>query len=531
MIYIHKLCYESLLDSVLCITSSRLTQNYTDIRPSEQTKAKVKFIVDYVTKANSRYKCPNLYTVTEHDYVDRDYVLDYSTYYSRCMSGKYKSLCSRIHFFGSSEGRTHRFWNQLKSKTGTSANCKDMSYFGFVVIRPLPETWLGRTCLISIHSDQRDYAEGRYVCTAGRDYKVHLLGAEYRVRSLAFQEQDREVSACATTALWMAFHRTSVDFDHQVPPPSKITRVGNEIPGTRYNEFPSRGLNIIQAVNAIHDVGLSHYSVTIANLGIFLALVRAYTYIGIPIIVFGSIYSINSKTSDKRPIFHSDGEYHAVVAVGYHFTPDACKSQFTSNKIDSILLHDDQVGPFVDFELLNGVNLYNYGYPGDDCSNEFVNIDGVLTRRHESGFLLYPRGHDFAHDRVHHFRPVVAIVPIYSKIRLDIISALKYFVADSVKRHLEEYDMEIDIYLSSIHQFKSWAKSNSDRYTSRSLSKTLASNYPRFLWRCDYRINGHIVGYRLIDATDIYQGDFHLATHMFDDNMLVPAPRQGEYFP
>ena len=39
-----------------------------------------------------------------------------------------------------------------------------------------------------------------------REYKVSLFGIDLAINTIAFQEQDRVVSACATSALWSMYH-------------------------------------------------------------------------------------------------------------------------------------------------------------------------------------------------------------------------------------------------------------------------------------------------------------------------------------
>ena len=50
-----------------------------------------------------------------------------------------------------------------------------------------------------------------------------------RVKSLSFQEQDHEVAACATSALWSIFHGTGKMFQHPILSPVEITKVAFEI--------------------------------------------------------------------------------------------------------------------------------------------------------------------------------------------------------------------------------------------------------------------------------------------------------------
>ena len=78
-------------------------------------------------------------------------------------------------------------------------------YLGFMVIKPLPGSPIGRTVLRTFERDAP--RGGRREFTAIRRYTVSLAGLSLSVRGLAFQQQDQGVSACATTALWSALQR------------------------------------------------------------------------------------------------------------------------------------------------------------------------------------------------------------------------------------------------------------------------------------------------------------------------------------
>jgi hypothetical protein len=135
----------------------------------------------------------------------------------------------------------------------TKPKVKDFcnSYLGFIVVRPLPRAIIGRTILATYGSDG---GRRNYTCT--RKYKVNLFGIELSIeKSLAFQEQDTVVAACATVSLWSCFHKTSDLFGTLSPRPAVITQAANQVvPQAR--SFPSNGLVVQQMCNAIRYVGL-----------------------------------------------------------------------------------------------------------------------------------------------------------------------------------------------------------------------------------------------------------------------------------
>jgi len=91
-----------------------------------------------------------------------------------------------------------------------------VAYIGFVVVKPLPFTAIGRTCLSTFPVD------GQRLYPITRSYDVDLFGLHITVESLVYQEQDSVAAACATSALWSAFNATGKRFQHHIPSPVEI---------------------------------------------------------------------------------------------------------------------------------------------------------------------------------------------------------------------------------------------------------------------------------------------------------------------
>ena len=72
-------------------------------------------------------------------------------------------------------------------------------YLGFMIIRPIPETFFGKVCL----KIQKNYLESNILT---QKYSVSFFGKILEVNSIAYQEQDRILSACATSSLWTYYH-------------------------------------------------------------------------------------------------------------------------------------------------------------------------------------------------------------------------------------------------------------------------------------------------------------------------------------
>ena len=136
----------------------------------------------------------------EKEYVDRDFLEDFAAYYVRCFY-PYERKCSRLHFF------SHAFasddFDALLCGTNGGLTEQELqnAYLGFIVVKPLSQTIIGRTCLKTYPEDN-----GRRWFPITRRYEAHLYGMTLTVETLAFQEQDHVAAACATSSLWSAFH-------------------------------------------------------------------------------------------------------------------------------------------------------------------------------------------------------------------------------------------------------------------------------------------------------------------------------------
>ena len=105
-------------------------------------------------------------------------------------------------------------------------------------------------------------------------YEANLIGIQLQVNTLAFQEQDKTIAACATSALWTIFHGTGMLFQHRIPSPVEITRVATDrFP--RERSFPSDGLDLLQAVDAVRSIGLEPTNLDISDPYVFKSTVYA----------------------------------------------------------------------------------------------------------------------------------------------------------------------------------------------------------------------------------------------------------------
>ncbi|MDP2816420.1 MAG: hypothetical protein Q8O19_07050, partial [Rectinemataceae bacterium] len=271
-------------------------------------------------------------------YIDRDYLEDYASYYARCFSD-YGRKCHRLHFFSIGISDEALKSLILDGTGGLSENALQDAYLGFSIINPLPERFLGKTCLKTFQGEARR----RYSST--RSYVVHLFGLELYVKSLAFQEQDSTVAACATSALWSAFHGSGILFQHPIPSPVEITKLATQyvIEG---RSFPNDGLSLPQITHAVRAVGLEPLTIHLGNQASLIQTnIHAYLSAGLPALL----------------LLTGDHSGHAVTVTGYSLggtnisSPVGYPATFRlkASLVDKLYVHDDQTGPFARAELFN----------------------------------------------------------------------------------------------------------------------------------------------------------------------------------
>lgn len=329
----------------------------TDIEGKHQFK----YLIEYLGVRGLDVKT----ILVEEKYISKDFLDDYSNYYSYCFEG-YGNHCRRIHLWSDTFNQT-LFRKVLENDEDTLFRFK-AHYMGFIVIKPIPYRIIGYTLL----RQPRNYFpileyEDQLVKTdlwGLREYKIHLLGVELTIDTLAFQEQDTVVAACATTSIWSALNKASKD-DHTIlRSPSEITKIAGDLATNGNRIFPNySGLDVLQICQAIHKSGLASEvktgprpidvqdptdqskTITAVTHSVIKQVLNAYSTIGIPLILIVSV-----------PFDGENGTtygYHALTVVGFQKnnaplikTPEN-NTLFLSDRISTIIVHDDQIGPYV----------------------------------------------------------------------------------------------------------------------------------------------------------------------------------------
>ena len=311
----------------------------TSLGPSRQRDYLIEYLADLEAVT----------VLKEEHYFDRDYLEEFSSFYGTSSRG-YPNICCRLHFFDRVVER-----KAIEAAAGGDTQSRDalqQAYLGFIVVRPIPSAPFGRTVLRWY--DDPTPATPRVV-EPSRPYVCHVAGIDLNVRGLAWQQQDSGVGACATIALWSMLHSIAFDDYHAIPTTSDITRFAHRTASLGQRVFPSRGLNIHQMCEAIKESGLA------------------------PVICDGDIALPHGRTGFSRARFSSycaslirsgyplliggelDGtEGHAICCVGFRDTsppvPRANRTELQDQNIRYLYVHDDNLGPNVRFEVLDGQN-------------------------------------------------------------------------------------------------------------------------------------------------------------------------------
>lgn len=465
---VHKYSIDQLVE-ILSQVSEATTEEVSQ-------KPHLKYLSGYLQEINAKT------IVAEFEYIDKDYIEDFAAYYVRSFHN-YSRLCCRLHFF-SNEFEENEFKELLVGASDfLNLDTIQDHYLGFIVVKPLPQTIIGRTCLITYPGTQRDF-------TVLRNYAANLFGLRLTVTTLAYQEQDSIVAACASSAIWSAFQRTGFLFQHSIPSPVEITRAATVHFPYANRHFPNKGLTPEQMAHAIRNVGLEPFLINARSHDFLTSSIYAYIKGKIPMI-FG-VMIVEAPVHGKAA---KELGRHAVTITGFELAAD--KVQFTdkdfylkSSRIKKIYVHDDGVGPFAKMQFDKKAPKFSLSTGGADGTDRAI--------------------------------PELLIIPLYHKIRipyksiLGIIYSLDQYIKTIAKNAESPLpDFEWNIFLSEIADFKeSIFISTLQADYKRNI---LTTKLPRFIWRALCEVDGSPRIEFLFDATDIEQGKIFVTYVEYDD--------------
>ena len=495
--------------------------------------------------------------VVERQYVDRDHMADYAHFHARSFQ-PHERFCTRLHFF-------HRpltpaaFLSMATGMDGDTVSIEGLrtSYLGFLVVRPLPRTFIGRTCL-ALPID-----EG-WATPFLHSYSVGLFGIRLQVNgTVAFQEQDSIVAACATCAVW--FSLNAHGDPHLIPSPGSITHRAVPEPTGGQRMFPNRGLDMDMIVRALKR---ERYEVVVRDLlpppdaaasgteenGMEELRRAIYAYMrgGVAAPILG--VHLYTRIADGTV---KSFARHAVTVLGYRLAdrvpPPVCPNRLRlrADAITGFLVHDDKIGPFCPMDIMPASRMApDTGDPPDGVLVYALNgFDGVPLRigRHDPDKLFQVPGL-LALATDHKIRVLLKDV-------LSYVEELKPYLFDSPETAttlLERFfgkngeDLVWDIYVAdsttvkgdvrdSLKRCLRFAGHESDQPARNALRKealrVVTAGWPRYVWRATaYGCQPDVPLFDLvIDATDVIQVRSLLTPVFYDEtlrgilrDMLVP---------
>jgi len=413
----------------------------------------------------------------EYDYIDKDYIIDYSKFFSRSHQG-FRRLTDRLHFFSipfSQEKFEAELNKSIEIESSDFISELRNGYLGFVVLKPILDgensCLIGRTLLKPNDKPENIYTHKKFI----RKYnKINLYGIPLIIEALPFQEQDSAVSACATIALWITNNKLNDLFGTPQLSPYEVTEIATNCVEKSRN-FPNEGLTVDQMLTFLRIIKLDCDIINLSYLNsiisdedfssevrathknmlhsIVLDAIKAFIDANIPIIAGIKLYEFDGKG------LIVDREVHAVVISGY--------SQDENGIIDKIFVHDDQIGPYSTVISAS-----------QDCP--FLEWKGAL----QDSYNINKIELDFL------------IIPIYPKIRL----AFRKIHGLAQEKRDDFPAFTIKVRLANIQDYKQEILS----FSLKNKSDFLKCSLPRFIWILSVYSKDLAIYDLIYDATSHY---------------------------
>lgn len=428
--------------------------------------------------------------VVEKDYTCLSYLEDYANYYAKCYT-LYDKHCKRIHFL-STELTVTEFENKIRQtnvRNGDTGVFWDDYYLGCVVIKPLPKGVFGVSYL-KTYKEEYNGKIRHYKCLTEKT--INLFGHDIVIKTMPFKEQDGVVASCATTAIWMAFQKTSELFGTKTPSLSEITILAGDKALNSGKIFPSRGLDIMQVCKAINNNGLiSELRDKLERLDYFKSFVYAYLKADIPVLL-----TLQFESTDL----------HLITLNGYRIDEEKESYQFVSDKIDRFYAHDDQVGPFSRLIINcfdNQTDNKKYGNRRGhrkkierDRENVRFDYEIITSWWKKEKLHEWVKRNDFMTNsselsNIENFErsvPYNIIVPLDPQIKVtfDDIAEQRHilsFLTDIfLKMEGEGKSTVWDTFLIKSNEYKKWYLENYKGIRDLEFEKILTKSFPKYIW-------------------------------------------------
>lgn len=452
-------------------------------------KAHITYLQNYLKELKAKT------VVFESDYVDRHYLEDYSEYYARCFQALPKT-CARLHFFRTdfTEAELTAALNNRDNQFIQNKICAENAYVGFIVIRPLPITCIARMCLTP-------YDLGDKAVVLRETVNVSLFGIDLKIETAPFIEQDKVVSACATSAIWVLLSANRTLRPELLPSPSAITKSALLADRDGARAFPaSRGLKVEHVCRSLKSYQLEPIVIDFAeyegneHVSKVQNILAAYLQIGIPVLIGGTVSDCSQEV--EEPL----GE-HLVCALGYKSSQPKALS-IPNMHITKVYVHDDRYGPYVALTPAKDGRSFNFELMSEDAQGQqlttrrekftpkvmILGVNHKIRIDYEVAFNITAGVHAFAKTYVSASEPTDDLYSDFSKFSKS-TTRVELTFSSSIKRELIS-DLEM-------FSFNGTAEP----------AAILATNMPKYMWRCRYIYENSPFADILIDATGVPQGD------------------------
>lgn len=471
--------------NILCSYISN--QTHTPIHQIKQ-KPQITYIDNYLRFFNDE---KSIHIVYENEYIEQHYIEDYSEYFSRCFHD-YKRTCSRIHFFAFEKNID--FCNELNSALNNKeSEVNSSNYIGFIVIRPIPYTFLAKICFRTHSFDENRIEKFRIK----KKYEISLFGIDLNVETIAFQEQDKVLSVCATSSLWSFLYAHPSMSVPYIPSPSSITKKSYFENNGNNKEFPTHGLSTDMICFSLKNNGLYTQAIDFSKKSkkygsdtkkivsnYLKEIIFSYCASGIPLIFGVSVR--DAKTNKYKGL-------HAITVLGYSLEDNVIYNDsmnMISHNLKNIYIHDDRIGMYAK-AVLNHENGFAISIEENTSASEIniydsenYSVDTVIIGVYHKIRITYKCIRDTCEN-------LSDILIEYAGNELY-ASVIKNFIWDLRIKNVSQLKREIR---------KSEIK-DKDRY--------LKKSFPKYIWCAKVYINNKAIFELVFDATDISQGDIFL---------------------
>ena len=316
--------------------------------------------------------------VIEDDFDSTPYSKDYFHYYAS-ITNPPKKLTRRIHFF-SKEFNETIFWHEIIS--GSNDYSLEDHYLGYLIVKPIINTFVG--CTFFYPKYLLENSHNAHLPAIGT-YQIKFFGKSIKLNGLPFQEQDGDISVCATNALWSAFYKLHQVFGVSIPSPTEIQFAAGPFKDGSRTIPSSQGLTIGQVANAISHFGLTselrewnlfeipnHQGKPYKNKDLK-RFIYAYLKMGIPVILgfkqFESEEESKEYFSDQEEAYslqysnHNDKDnngltketnlnfkneqLHLVTVIGYETFNSPSSNRKNNLEVDDYLANTDQISALI----------------------------------------------------------------------------------------------------------------------------------------------------------------------------------------